>query len=69
METAKGHMYQTSNKPKSTKPQDSKRQEEPPMKPLEKCTIMVFTNIIEPNRKIAMELTGKLSVTSNTGNK
>ena len=39
------------------------------MIPLAQCTNTVFTNMIDHKRQIATELTGKLHVTSNRGNK
>ena len=39
------------------------------MKPLTQCTNAVFTKIINHKRKIATDLTGKLPIISNRGNK
>ena len=69
MTTSKGHMHQTRNNLKPTKPQDSTRQEEKSITPLEKCTNTVFTNTIDHKRQISTDLTVKLTLTSNRGDK
>ena len=61
--TAKGHMHQTRNNLKSTKPQEPKTPEEQPMKPLVQRTNTVFTKIIDHKRQISTDLSGKFPVT------
>ena len=68
MTTAKGHMHQKINNLKSTKPQEPKTLEDQPMKPLLQRTNPVFTKI-NHKRQISTNLTGKLPVKSNRGNK
>ena len=62
-------MHQTRNKIKSTKPQETMRQDQPPMKLLAQCTNRSFTKIIDHKRQISIELTEKLPVTSKRFNK
>ena len=69
METANVHMNQTRNNINSTKTQDPKRQEKPPMTPLAQRTNAVFNRIVEPKQQIATDLSVKFPVTSNMGNK
>ena len=67
--TDKFRMHQTRKNLKSTKPQDPKTLEDPPMKPLVQRTNAVFTKIINHKRQTATDLTVKFPVTSNRGNK
>ena len=67
--TDKVRMHQTRKNLKSTKPQDPKTLEDPPMKPLVQRTNIVFTKIIDHKRQIATDHTVKFTVTLNTGNK
>ena len=68
MATAKGHMHQKRKNIRSNNQQDPMKLEDPPMKPLEQHTNIVFTNIIYHKRQIEILLTDKSPVTSNWGN-
>ena len=69
MATDKGHMHQKMKNIRSNNQQEPMKLEDPPMKLLAQCTNMVFANIIYHKWQILTELTGKLPVTSNRGNK
>ena len=63
MATAKVHIHQTKKNLKSTKTQELNIPEEEPMKPLVQRTNTVFTNIIDQERQLATDQTGKFPVT------
>ena len=64
-------MHQTRKNLKYTKAQELKTPGEEPTKPLVQRTNTVFTRIIDHKRQVAIatDLTGKLPVTPNRGNK
>ena len=69
MATTKGHMKQIRKNIKSTKTHSNPPNTEEPTERLKTCSNHVFTNIIDPQERISTNLTGRLPVTSNRGNK
>ena len=69
MVAANGHMKQISRNTNSTKTQVTPPNEDEPMEALETRSNHIFANIIDPQQRIATNLTRRFPVTSNRGNK